>query len=118
VTAGKAALADEGHMKQYVAEVLAAREWTIEEMRRLGVRCAGEGGNYLLVWPPGKCEDAVRALRDEGVLVRSMAGKPVIDGSFRLTIGTRQHMRRFMAAFDAAIAVSRPGSRAASGSRA
>jgi len=118
VVAGKAALADEGHMRRYVAEVLAARAWTIDEMRRLGARCAGDGGNYLLVWPPGKCEDVVGALRDEGILVRSMAGKPVIDGSFRLTIGTRQDMRRFAAAFASAIAVSRPGSPAASGSRA
>jgi histidinol-phosphate aminotransferase len=118
VVAGKAALADGDHMKRYVAEVLAARAWTFEEMRRLGVRCAGEGGNYLLVWPPGKCEDVVEALRDEGLLVRSMAGKPVIDGSFRLTIGTRQDMRRFVAAFASAIAISRPGSAAASGSRA
>ena len=118
VVAGKAALADEGHMRRYVAEVQAAREWTIEKMRRQGVRCAGEGGNYLLVWPPGKCEDAVRALRDEGILVRSMAGKPVIDGSFRVSIGTRQDMRRFAEAFASAIPVSRPGSAAASGSRA
>jgi histidinol-phosphate aminotransferase len=118
VIAGKAALADGDHMKRYVAEVLAARAWTCEELRRLGVRCAGDGGNYLLVWPPGKCEDVVEALRDEGILVRSMAGKPVIDGSFRLTIGTRQDMRRFAAAFASSIAVSRPGSAAASGSRA
>src|SRR5262245_21752560 len=118
VVAGTAALADEGHIRRYVAEVQAAREWTIERMRRLGVRCAGEGGNYLLVWPPGKCEDAVRALRDEGILVRSMAGKPVIDGSFRVTIGTRQDLRRLAEAFASAIAVSRPGSRAASGFRA
>src|SRR5207247_961673 len=47
-----------------------------------------------------------------------VAGKAVIDGSFRLTIGTRQDMRRFAAAFASAIAVSRPGSPAASGSRA
>src|SRR6267142_2148450 len=78
---------------------LAAREWTIGELRRLGVRCAGEGGNYLLVWPPGDCEGAVRALRDHGILVRSMAKKPVIDGSFRLTIGMLADMQRFVAAF-------------------
>ena len=30
-----------------------------------------------------------------------MAGKPVIDGSFRLTIGTLEPMRRFMTAFSA-----------------
>jgi len=32
-----------------------------------------------------------------------MAGKPVIDGSFRLTIGTRPNMQRFMLAFEDAI---------------
>ena len=106
VVAGRAALADPGHMRHYVTEVLAAKTWTVDELRRLGVRAAGEGGNYLLVWPPGDCEDVVRRLRDAGILVRSMAGKPVIDGSFRLTIGTREHMRRFMTAFAAVIRAS------------
>jgi len=99
VVAGKAALADPAYTQRYVADVLAAREWTIGELRRLGVRCAGEGGNYLLVWPPGDCEGAVRALRDQGILGRSMAKKPVIDGSFRLTIGTPADMQRFVSAF-------------------
>src|SRR6185369_2159193 len=101
VVAGKAAMADPDHTRRYVAEVSAAREWTIGELRRLGVRYAGEGGNYLLVWPPGDCEAAVRALRDQAILVRSMATKPVIDGSFRLTIGTLADMRRFVNAFSA-----------------
>jgi histidinol-phosphate aminotransferase len=43
----------------------------------------------------------VAGLREDGILVRSMAGKPVIDGSFRLTIGTRADMQRFIAAFEA-----------------
>jgi histidinol-phosphate aminotransferase len=106
VVAAKAALSDASHMREYVAEVLAAKAWTTDELRRLGVRCAGEGGNYLLVWPPADCEDVVQALRDAGILVRSMAGKPLIDGSFRLTIGTREHMRRFVAAFETAIKAS------------
>jgi histidinol-phosphate aminotransferase len=99
VVAGRAALADPEHMRRYVDEVLAAKAWTMDELRRLGVRHAGEGGNYLLVWPPGDCETAVKALRGQGILVRSMAGKPVIGGSFRLTIGTLADMRRFVAAF-------------------
>jgi len=104
VVAGKAAMADLDHTRRYVAEVSAAREWTIAELRRLAVRHAGEGGNYLLVWPPGDCEAAVRALRDQGILVRSMATKPVIAGSFRLTIGTLVDMRRFVSAFAAFVA--------------
>jgi len=99
VVAARAALADPEHTRRYVAEVLAARAWTIAELSRLGVRCAGEGGNFLLVWPPGECEAAVQALREQGILVRSMGKKPVIDGSFRLTIGTLADMRRFVSAF-------------------
>jgi len=86
-----------------VAEVLAARDWTIGELRRLGVRHAGDGGNYLLVWP-GDCEAVVHALRERGILVRSMAKKPVIAGSFRLTIGTLADMRRFVSAFEPIVA--------------
>jgi histidinol-phosphate aminotransferase len=102
VVAGKAALADPEHMRRYVAQVHEARAWTVGELRRLGVRHHAGGGNYMLVWPPGDVEGVVRKLRDRGLLVRSMAGKPVIDGSFRLTIGTPEQMQRFMTAFAAA----------------
>ncbi|HEX6211868.1 MAG TPA: histidinol-phosphate transaminase [Methylomirabilota bacterium] len=103
VVAGLAALGDPGHTRRYVAEVQAARTWTIEQLQRRQVRhCAG-GGNYMLVWPEPDCERVVQALRERGILVRSMAGKPVIDGSFRLTIGTRANMQRFMLAFEEAL---------------
>jgi histidinol-phosphate aminotransferase len=100
VVAGQAALGDSDHMRRYVAEVHAARAWTVARLQRLGVRHSGEGGNYILVWPERDCQRVVQALRERGILVRSMAGKPVIDGSFRLTIGTRANMQRFMLAFE------------------
>ncbi|MGH7333529.1 MAG: pyridoxal phosphate-dependent aminotransferase [Candidatus Rokuibacteriota bacterium] len=103
VVAGKAALADPDHTRQHVAHVLAAKSWTIEQLQRLSVRYFAEGGNYLLVWPPGDCGAVVQSLRARGILVRSMAGKPVIDGSFRLTVGTLDDMRRFIAAFSAVV---------------
>jgi len=103
VVAGKAALADPDHMRRYVAQVLAAKTWTIEQLQRLGVRYFAEGGNYVLVWPPGDGGAVVQALRVRGILVRSMAGKPVIGGSFRLTIGTLDDMRRFITAFSAVV---------------
>lgn len=103
VVAGRAALADADHLRRYVAEVAAAKAWTVAELQRLGVRHFAGGGNYLLVWPPRDCGGVVQALRETGILVRSMAGKPVIDGSFRLTIGTRNDMERFMTAFAGAI---------------
>jgi histidinol-phosphate aminotransferase len=102
VVAGQAALADTEHMRRYVAEVQAAKAWTIEQLQRLDVRHAAGGGNYLLVWPRD-CARAVQALREAGILVRSMAGKPVVDGSFRLTVGTRADMQRFVTAFERAL---------------
>jgi histidinol-phosphate aminotransferase len=103
VVAGKAALADPDHMRRYVAEVLAARAWTAEQLARLEVRHFVEAGNYLLVWPPGDCDRVVQGLRAQGILVRSMAKKPVIDGSFRLTVGTPPQMERFVTTLSAVI---------------
>ena len=101
VVAGMAALADPDHIARYVAAVHEATAWTRAELTRRNVRHFGGGGNYMLVWPPRDCEGVVAALRARGILVRSMATKPVIGGSFRLTIGTRADMERFMTAFDA-----------------
>ena len=108
VAAGRAALADPDYMKDYVAQVLAAKTWTVEALRQRGVRHFAAGGNYLLVWPPGDVEQTVHALKQRGVLVRSMAGKPVIGGSFRLTVGPQAHMQQFMTAFGDVLAAYNP----------
>jgi len=101
VVAARAALADDAHVERYVQEVLAARQWTLSELERRGIRHARGEGNYVLVWPGQDLQAVVDGLSERGVLVRSMAGKPVIDGSFRLTIGTETQMRRFFTELDA-----------------
>ena len=58
-----------------------------------------DGGNYLLIWPQRLVADVDASLRQAGILVRSMAGKPLIDGCFRVSIGTTSQMQRFMEAF-------------------
>jgi histidinol-phosphate aminotransferase len=100
VVAGKAALEDTAYMDAYVAEVAAAKAWTITELERLGLRYFSQGGNYLLVWPGREVSQVEADLKARGILVRSMAGKPVIDGSFRLSIGTREQMRWFCIALE------------------
>jgi histidinol-phosphate aminotransferase len=46
-----------------------------------------------------------RNLRQAGILVRSMAGKPLLEGSLRVSIGTREQMARFWEAYKA-VAIS------------
>ncbi|MCX5960163.1 MAG: histidinol-phosphate transaminase [Cyanobacteria bacterium] len=99
VSAAFAALADQPYVDAYVAEVLAARQWLVERLVAAGVRHHVDGGNYLLIWPQRPAAEVDQALREAGILVRSMAGKPLIDGSLRVSLGTREQMERFWGAY-------------------
>ncbi len=99
VTAARAALADSAYVDAYVAEVLRARAWLLEELRKAGVCHHADGGNYLLIWPRAAAAQVEQRLRAAGILVRSMAGKPLIDGSLRVSLGTLEQMQRFWGAY-------------------
>ena len=99
VTAAHAALADQAYVDSYVAEVLRARTWLVQQLRAAGVRHHAAGGNYLLIWPERPAEEVEQRLRQAGILVRPMAAKPLIDGSLRVSIGTTEQMQRFWAAY-------------------
>ncbi|MEB3304510.1 MAG: histidinol-phosphate transaminase [Cyanobacteriota bacterium] len=99
VTAAAAALADQAYVDTYVEAVLEARDWLAAELAGAGVRHHVDGGNYLLIWPESPVEVVERRLRQEGILVRSMADKPLIEGSMRVSIGTRAQMERFWEAY-------------------
>jgi len=99
VTAAFAALRDQAYVDGYVEQVCAARRWLADQLRAAGVRYHVDGGNYLLLWPKGDPAAVDEALRQAGILVRAMHGKPLIDGSLRVSIGTREQMERFWAAY-------------------
>ena len=101
VTAALAALADQAYVDAYVAEVLGARDWLVAQLDQAGVRHHSAGGNYLLIWPQADPRAVEQALRQAGILVRSMAGKPLIDGSLRVSLGTRDQMEQFWRAYAA-----------------
>ncbi len=95
VTAAFAALADQAYVDAYVAEVWRARDWLVAQLQAAGVRHHVAGGNYLLLWPGTPVVQVEAGLRAAGILVRSMAGKPLIDGSLRVSLGTLEQMQHF-----------------------
>ncbi|MEY4297655.1 MAG: hypothetical protein RLZZ423_834 [Cyanobacteriota bacterium] len=99
VTAAFAALRDQAYVEAYVAEVLRGRDWIAERLAAAGVRHHVAGGNYLLLWPQGDPAAVDDALRAAGILVRAMAGKPLIDGSLRVSLGTLEQMQQFWRAY-------------------
>ncbi len=112
VTAAHAALADQSYTDGYVAEVLRARRWLLEQLQAAGVRHHAAGGNYLLIWPESPAEEVERRLREAGILVRSMAGKPLIEGSLRVSLGTTAQMQQFWSAYQRITATGTPGASA------
>ena len=95
VTAAHAALADQPYTDAYVAEVKLARGWLTAQLQQAGVRYHCSGGNYLLIWPNQSDIELEQRLRKAGILVRSMSGKALIDGSLRISIGTKEQMQQF-----------------------
>ncbi len=96
VVAAKAVLDDWTYVEAYAAEVLLAKAWTLQALRELPVRVYSGGGNFFLVWPGIPVGRVESQLRERGILVRSMHGKPMLDGCFRLSVGTRGQMVKFI----------------------
>ena len=101
VAAAMAALNDQPYTDAYVEEVLRARNWIVSQLTRKRAAYHVAGGNYLLLWPNRSSEIVEAELRAAGILVRSMAGKPQIDGSLRISIGTSEQMQHFWQAYQA-----------------
>jgi histidinol-phosphate aminotransferase len=71
----------------------------VEKLKKAGVKHHCDGGNYLLIWPSSDTSACELALRNEGILVRSMTGKALIDGALRVSIGTKSQMKEFWKVF-------------------
>lgn len=107
VVAANAVLDDWAYVEQYVAEVARGKTFILDALERMAIRHYSGGGNFLLVWPGSDVTQVERALRQRGVLVRSMHGKPLLDQSFRLSVGPVGHMQRFVETFSEVLATAR-----------
>ncbi|MGA2250182.1 histidinol-phosphate transaminase [Terracidiphilus sp.] len=97
-----AALSDSEYLVNYVAEVLAARTEFETALDAMGIRRWPSRANFVLVEIGAQHAEFVRRMSAAGVLVRDRSSDPVCDGCVRITVGTREQMRRAVAAMEAA----------------
>lgn len=91
--AARAAVEDTEYIRGFVDEVLAAREEVYAGLERMGIPYYRSRANFVL-FRAGERSIAIRdALRERGVLVRDRSYE--IAGCVRVTIGTREQVRRF-----------------------
>ncbi|WP_058187454.1 histidinol-phosphate transaminase [Terracidiphilus gabretensis] len=97
-----AALDDREYLDNYVAEVLAARAEFEAVLDAMGVRRWPSWANFVLVEIGARHEEFVQRMNAEGVLVRDRSSDPGCDGCVRITMGTREQMRRAVVAIEEA----------------
>jgi histidinol-phosphate aminotransferase len=102
-----AALGDPSYLNWYVAEVLAARADFEEALDEAEVRWWPSAANFVLVEIGAKHSEFVRRMNAAGVLVRDRSSDPGCDGRVRITIGTREQMRRASVALREAVVAIR-----------
>lgn len=90
----RAAVQDTEYVESYVAEVLAARQMVYEGFDRLGIRYYPSQANFVLFEAGARSLELRDALRARGVLVRDRSYE--IAGCVRVTVGTREQIRRFL----------------------
>lgn len=93
---GVAALEDQAYFEETVRKIRETREWTAEELKKLGFCFHPSKANFIFarhVRVPAK--EIFAALREAHIYVRYF-NKPRIDDYLRITIGTREEMEKFV----------------------
>jgi histidinol-phosphate aminotransferase len=93
--AARAAIQDQSYIQKYVMEVLAARELLYVGLEKLGIPYYESQANFVLFEAGNRAIEIRDELRRRDVLVRDRSYE--IAGCVRVTLGTREQIRRFLA---------------------
>ena len=102
-----AALEDNAYVDWYVGEVIAARAEFEQALRAAGVRYWPSRANFILVDIGPRHKEFVQRMLDAGVLVRDRSNDPGCDGRVRITIGTRDQMKKAVVAMNEVLGILR-----------
>jgi histidinol-phosphate aminotransferase len=96
--AARAAVRDRTYIEKYVTEVLAARELLYVGLEKLGIPYYESKANFVLFEAGDRAIPVREGLRRRGVLVRDRSYE--LAGCVRVTVGTRDQIREFLAALE------------------
>lgn len=94
----EAALDDPAWASAYAAEVRVSRQELRKGLTRLGVESHPSEANFVIARFGDAAPLIRRRLRDRGVLVRDRSGHPLLQGTLRIGVGTREDTARLLQA--------------------
>lgn len=102
LVAARASLGDSGHMERSRRLNRETRDLVTAEMERLGFRTIPSQTNFVMIDLRRESRPVIDALRDRGVRVGRVF--PALPNHLRVSLGTREQMQTFLAAFRQAVA--------------
>jgi histidinol-phosphate aminotransferase len=103
--AGRASLLDPDHVGLSRRRNSETRAWVVSALRRLGYATLPSEANFMMIDLRREVRPVIRALREGGVHVGRVF--PALPTHLRVTIGTMEEMKRFLAAFAAVLTSAR-----------
>lgn len=94
LVAVEAALQDPAWAASYAAEVRESRGLLREGLSRLGIPSYPSDANFVIARFGNDAPQIRQRLRARGVLVRDRSGHPLLQGTLRIGVGTREDSRR------------------------
>ena len=96
IEAGAAAIKDQAYFHKTCDKIIETREWTKQELKRLGFSFEDSKANFIFV-SHANCpaKKLFQALREQHIYVRYFPGGRT-DNHLRITIGTRKEMQTFL----------------------
>lgn len=93
--AASAALDDIPYMQTYVAAVESTRTWLAQALRNLGLEVHETPANFILI-RVSNVRATMEVLKKENILVRDRSNLDQLQGTIRVSVGLRDHMKRFL----------------------
>lgn len=94
---GKASVEDREYFKQTTDKIIRTREWTKEELKKLGFLFEDSKSNFVFVTHPKvSAKQLFENLKKENVYVRYFAKPERISNYLRITIGTDEEMQKLI----------------------
>lgn len=94
IEAGTASIRDRGYFEETRKKIIATREWTKKELKRLGFAFGDSKSNFIFAsHEKVQAEDIMKELREHDIYVRHFTKPSRIRNYLRISIGTDEEMQ-------------------------
>ena len=94
IEAGTASIRDRGYFEETRNKIIATREWTKKELKRLGFAFGDSKSNFIFAsHEKVQAEDIMKELREHDIYVRHFTKPSRIRNYLRISIGTDEEMK-------------------------